>query len=86
MTDSAAAHLAGSLAKPIWNILNLAPYWLYQMERADTPWYPTMRLFRQRRPGDWEGVFAEVETALAEAVAAKRAGQWARSVINPNES
>lgn len=86
MTDSAVAHLAGSLGKPIWNVLNLAPYWLYRMEGADTPWYPTMRLFRQRRFGDWDGVFAEVERALAQAVAAKHAGRWPPSATNPNES
>ena len=86
MTDSAVAHLAGSLAKPIWNVLNLVPYWLYQMERADTPWYPTMRLFRQRRLGDWDGVFAEVESALAAAVAAKRAGRWPPSPTDRRES
>jgi Flp pilus assembly protein TadD len=85
MTDSAVAHLAGSLARPIWNVLNLAPYWLYRMEGADTPWYPTMRLFRQRRFGDWDGVFVEVEPALAQAVAAKRAGRWPPSATNPNE-
>jgi len=86
MTDSAVAHLAGSLAKPIWNLLNLVPYWLYGMEEAGTSWYPTMRLFRQRRFGDWDGVFAEVEPALAQAVAAKRAGRWPTSATNPNDS
>jgi hypothetical protein len=45
-----------------------------------------MRLFRQRRFGDWDGVFAEVELALAQAVAAKHAGRWPPSAINPNES
>jgi len=86
MTDSAVAHLAGSLARPIWNVLNLAPYWLYPMEGSDTPWYPTMRLFRQRRFADWDGVFAEVESALAQAVSAKRAGRWPLSAAHPNES
>jgi hypothetical protein len=45
-----------------------------------------MRLFRQRRFGDWDGVFAEVERALAQAVAAKHAGRWPPSATNPNES
>ena len=76
MTDSAVAHLAGSLGTPIWNLLNLVPYWLYGVEGSNTPWYPTMRLFRQRRFGDWDGVFAEVEAALVEAVAAKHDGCW----------
>lgn len=78
MTDSAVAHLAGSLGRPVWNLLNLVPYWLYLREREDTPWYPTMRLFRQERLGDWDGVFARVADALKRAVAAKRAGRWPR--------
>jgi hypothetical protein len=56
------------------------------MERADTPWYPTMRLFRQRRFGDWDGVFDELETALAEAIAAKRAGRWPPSATDRIEN
>ncbi len=76
MTDSAVAHLAGSLGKPVWNLLNFVPYWLYLREREDTPWYPSMRLFRQGRHGDWDGVFARVAEALTSAVAAKRQGRW----------
>lgn len=76
MTDSAVAHLAGSLGKPVWNLLNLVPYWLYLREREDTPWYPSMRLFRQRRHGDWDDVFARVTAALADAVTAKACGRW----------
>ncbi len=76
MTDSAVAHLAGSLGKPVWNLLNYVPYWLYLREREDTPWYPSMRLFRQRRHGDWDGVFDRVAEALTAAVAAKRQGRW----------
>lgn len=66
MTDSSVAHLAGALGKPIWNLLPFMPYWLYLDGRDDSPWYPSMRLFRQRRPGDWDGVFAEARRALAE--------------------
>lgn len=76
MTDSAVAHVAGSLGKPVWNLLNLVPYWLYLREREDTPWYPSMRLFRQQRHGDWDAVFARVADALAGAVASKRQGRW----------
>ena len=71
MTDSSVAHLAGSLGKPMWNLLNYVPYWLYLEERADTPWYPSMRLFRQRSFGDWEGVFAEAKAELARVAARK---------------
>jgi Flp pilus assembly protein TadD len=66
MTDSSVAHLAGSLGKPIWNLLPYMPYWLYLDGRSDTPWYPSMRLFRQRAPGDWDPVFAEARQALEE--------------------
>jgi hypothetical protein len=65
MTDSAVAHLAGSLGKPVWNLLPHYAYWLYLRQRPDSPWYPSMRLFRQPRPGDWDSVFAQVRQALA---------------------
>lgn len=64
--DSMAAHLAGALAKPVWTLLALAADWRWLLDRADTPWYPTMRLFRQARLGDWEGVAGEVCRALRE--------------------
>jgi hypothetical protein len=66
MTDSSVAHLAGALGKPIWNLLPFMPYWLYLDGRSDSPWYPSMRLFRQKTPGDWDGVFNEARFALAE--------------------
>jgi hypothetical protein len=66
MTDSAVAHLAGARSKPVWNLLAFTPYWLYLRDRSDSPWYPSMRLFRQPRPGDWESVFYDVRAALAE--------------------
>ena len=74
MTDSSVAHLAGSLGKPIWNLLPFSPYWLYLEGRSDTPWYPSMRLFRQRVPGDWDPVFSEARHALEER-ARRHAGQ-----------
>ncbi|MFN7204674.1 MAG: tetratricopeptide repeat protein [Burkholderiales bacterium] len=65
MTDSSVAHLAGSLSKPVWNLLSHATYWLYLQERSDSPWYPSMRLFRQPSPGDWDSVFCSVKSELA---------------------
>lgn len=76
MTDSSVAHLAGSLGCPVWNLLNKATYWLYRGESETTPWYPSMRLFRQEKAGAWEPVFERVKDELAQAVAAKRAGNW----------
>ncbi len=66
--DSAPAHLAGALGAPVWVAVPFAPDWRWMLKREDTPWYPTMRLFRQSRPGDWADVFARIETALAELV------------------
>jgi hypothetical protein len=62
--DTAVAHLAGALARPVWTLLPVAPDWRWMLERDDSPWYPTMRLFRQASRGDWAGVFARVEAAL----------------------
>jgi len=68
MTDSSVAHLAGSLGVPVWNLLSHSAYWLYLTERQDSPWYASMRLFRQPKAGDWDSVFAQVATELEKAV------------------
>ena len=65
-SDTAFAHLAGALGRPVWLLLHHAPDWRWLESGPDSPWYPTMRLFRQRWPGDWGGVFDEVATALGE--------------------
>ncbi|MEC9434102.1 MAG: glycosyltransferase family 9 protein [Pseudomonadota bacterium] len=69
--DTAVAHLAGALGKPVWNLLAFSPFWLYGPEGARTDWHPSMRLIRQRRPGDWDGVFAEVADRLG-----REAARW----------
>ena len=67
--DTAVAHLAGALGVPTWVALKVVPHWFWLLERSDSPWYPTMRLFRQKTAGDWQGVFAEIESALADFMA-----------------
>jgi len=62
--DSAVAHLAGALGVPVWVLMPFTPDWRWLQQRSDTPWYPSMRLFRQPRPGDWEAVIAEMGLAL----------------------
>jgi hypothetical protein len=63
--DTAIAHLAGALARPVWLVLKDAPDWRWLLGRGDSPWYPTMRLFRQSVRGDWRGPFAAMAQALA---------------------
>jgi hypothetical protein len=64
-SDTSIAHLAGALAIAVWVALPFAAEWRWLLRRSDSPWYPTMRLFRQRKAGDWAGVFAEIKSALA---------------------
>lgn len=62
--DTAVAHLAGLLKKPTWVLIPYEYDWRWLRERTDSPWYPTLRLFRQPRRGDWESVFGQVAAAL----------------------
>jgi hypothetical protein len=63
--DSMPAHLAGALGVPVWTLLPHEADWRWLERRSDSPWYPTMRLFRQSRPGEWSSVLACVHRALA---------------------
>ena len=62
--DSMPAHLAGALAVPVWTLLTAGADWRWMDDRDDSPWYPTMRLFRQKSEGDWGSVVAEVARSL----------------------
>ncbi len=64
--DTAVAHLAGALGKPVWVVLPHPGDWRWMMDRDDSPWYPTMRLFRQSTPGGWGPVFEALRQALTE--------------------
>ena len=80
MTDSSVAHLTGCLRKPLWNLLCYVSYWVYGQSGDTTPWYPSMRIVRQPRAGDWDSVFDRVCRNLAKAVEAKKAGRWPKYV------
>jgi hypothetical protein len=73
--DTSVAHLAGAMSKPLWVLLPFSPDFRWLLEREDSPWYPTARLFRQPAIGDWESVMARLEKELA---------AWADSVVQAN--
>ena len=62
--DTSLAHLAGLLGRPVWVLLPFGPEWRWLLNRSDSAWYPTARLFRQPAPGDWAGALAAVAAEL----------------------
>jgi len=75
--DTSTAHLVGAIGKPVWLLNRYNTCWRWQLERTDSPWYPTMRLFRQPKLGDWNSVIAEVKAALE-----ARAGRTGRAAAS----
>ncbi len=65
-SDTSIPHLAGALGRPVWVALSAVPDWRWMLGRDDSPWYPTMRLFRQTKRGDWPSVFTAMAERLAE--------------------
>ena len=63
--DTSVAHLSGALGKPTWLLLPFSPDWRWLMDRDDSPWYPSMKVYRQKTPGDWGPVFARIKAELA---------------------
>lgn len=64
--DTAVAHLAGAMGKPVWLLLPFVPDWRWLRDRSDTPWYPTMRLFRQQQPGQWTAPVGDIVERLTQ--------------------
>jgi hypothetical protein len=71
--DTSVAHLAGALGLPTWILLPYVPDWRWQLDRDDSPWYPTVRLFRQTETRDYEDVMERVRTELLGLIAAREA-------------
>jgi hypothetical protein len=67
--DTSVAHLAGALGRPAWIALKSDADWRWLLERSDSPWYPTLRLFRQTRAGDWDRVIREMARELSASAA-----------------
>jgi tetratricopeptide (TPR) repeat protein len=84
--DTSIIHLAGGLARPTWVALPTVPDWRWLLDRDDSPWYPTMRLFRQRRRGDWPEVFERIAGALAGKIGVKLPPRAARRAAAPQSS
>src|SRR5262249_44179674 len=77
-TCTSVPHLAGALGKEVWTLIAFAADWRWLIQREDSPWYPSMRLYRQRARGDWPGVIARVAGDLRRMAASHEIREWAR--------
>ena len=82
--DTSVLHLAGAMGKPVWVLLPFAPEWRWMLNRQDSPWYPTMKLFRQKKWGQWEPVFQDVAKELRKAAARHKNGYHTQKPIREN--
>jgi hypothetical protein len=73
--DTSVAHLAGALGKPVWVLLSYIPEWRWLLDRGDSPWYPTARLFRQNHTRTWDTVIIRVREALLHLIKGQHAGR-----------
>jgi hypothetical protein len=78
--DTSVLHLAGALARPVWGLLSHVSCWRWMQRRTDSPWYPTLKLFRQPRPRDWASVMAQVEANLRQLCERRKQGESRVSV------
>ena len=72
--DTSMGHLAGALGKPVWILIPKAADWRWMLDREDSPWYPSVRLFRQQKPGDWDTPLDRLRSALRRELAAEPEG------------
>jgi tetratricopeptide (TPR) repeat protein len=83
--DSAVLHLAGGLGVPVWAAITFAPHWPWMLGREDSPWYPSMRLFRQKQRGDWGEVFRRMARELKPLMAGRGGGRRLTVEVGPGE-
>jgi len=84
--DTAVAHLAGAMGKPIWLILTFAHHWPWLLNRTDSPWYPNMRIYRQKKKGDWASVFDRVGKDLQHELQTENPQKGYRESLMPDKT
>ncbi|MCH8033226.1 MAG: tetratricopeptide repeat protein [Bacteroidetes bacterium] len=83
--DTSIGHLTGALGKPVWNLIGYLPDWRWLLNQKSTPWYPSMRIYRQQKKGDWESVVNEVTYDLQKLVAEKKGEEKKCKVFSTRE-